>query len=69
MLGSRRGYSLLLSVRYRRQAHCPKRFLFQIFKTFAILIFVFKKTATTAGSEAGMHCGTTLAKQARAQSS
>jgi len=64
-LGSRRGYSSLLSARYRRQAHCPMRFLFPIFKICAMLLSFPQNAASAAGSEAGMDCGTALAEQAR----
>ena len=55
----------LLSVRCRQQAHCPMRFLFPIFKICAIASLGSLKGREHGRSEAGMDCGTALAKQAR----
>src|SRR5271165_5849980 len=40
------------------------RFLFQFFKTYAIVVLGSQKAADAAGSEAGMDFGTALARQA-----
>ena len=37
------GYSCLLSVRYRRRAHCPARFLFPVLKICATLLLIPKR--------------------------
>jgi hypothetical protein len=57
--------SSLLSVRYRRQAHCPAGFLFPIFKICDIAALGSQKGRCAAGSEKGMDLGTALAQQAR----